>query len=159
MKKIALVFCFFGWIASDLNAQSNVVASGGNASGSGGSVSYSVGQIDYTTKTGTGGMLTEGVQQPFEILVITGLKEDRINLNAVVFPNPASDYVELHVHDGAKYPIAYELVDLNGKTIAKDLVAGNSTRISLTSISGGVYYLKVSSDNKLIKTFQINSIK
>ena len=52
-------------------AQESVSASGGEASGSGGSVSYSVGQLFYRIHTGTTGSVAEGVQQPYEISVIT----------------------------------------------------------------------------------------
>lgn len=45
------------------NAQSSINTAGGEATGSGGTVSYSVGQAFYTVPSGTGGTLTEGVQQ------------------------------------------------------------------------------------------------
>lgn len=56
-----------------LQAQTSVNATDGDVSGSGGSVSYSVGQVVYTTHTGTSGSVAEGVQQPYEISVVTGL--------------------------------------------------------------------------------------
>ena len=64
-----------------VQAQTSVNATGGDASGGGGSVSYSVGQVVYTTHTGTSGSVAEGVQQPYEISVVTGLEEAQsINL-------------------------------------------------------------------------------
>ena len=70
-----LLLCFgmFG-----LQAQQVVTTSGGNASGSGGSVSYTVGQIVYTTNTDSNGSVAQGVQQPYEISVVTALKKQRI---------------------------------------------------------------------------------
>jgi len=59
-----------------LQAQESVNATGGNALGNGGTASYSVGQMIYTTNTGTGGnTVAQGVQQPFEISVVTGIEE------------------------------------------------------------------------------------
>ena len=64
-----------------LQAQTSVNATGGDASGSGGSVSYSVGQVVYTTNTGTSGSVAQGVQQPYEISVVTAIEEAKgINL-------------------------------------------------------------------------------
>ncbi|WP_228479065.1 hypothetical protein [Flavobacterium soyangense] len=51
-------------------SQESVTASGGNATGTGGSSSYSIGQITYTSQTGSGGNITLGVQQPYEIVTL-----------------------------------------------------------------------------------------
>lgn len=155
MKKILPVLCLLIWLATDLKAQSNIVASGSDASGTGGSVSYSAGQPDYTSKTGTGGVITEGIQQPFEITVVSGINENRVDLNARVFPNPTSDFVELHINEGISASITYELIDLNGKIIEKNHTNAPVTKVDMTSLSPGTYFLKVYSDYKTIKTFQI----
>lgn len=77
-------------------AQSSVNATGGNASGDGGSASYSVGQVVYTANTGTNGSVAQGVQQPYEISVVTGIEEAHdIKLSVSVYPNPATDYLTL----------------------------------------------------------------
>ncbi|RLD56213.1 MAG: T9SS C-terminal target domain-containing protein, partial [Bacteroidetes bacterium] len=67
---------------SNLQAQEVIPATGGEASGSGGSASYTVGQVVYTTNTGTNGnSVSQGVQQPYEISVVTGIAEAKdINL-------------------------------------------------------------------------------
>ena len=64
-----------GLVLTGLQAQTSVNATGTNASGSGGTVSYSVGQVVYTNNTGTNGSVAQGVQQAFEILVVTGLEQ------------------------------------------------------------------------------------
>ena len=61
-------------------AQQATTASGGDASGSGGSVAHSVGQTVYTTNTGSNGSVAQGVEQPYEISITTGLAETGINL-------------------------------------------------------------------------------
>ena len=97
--KFSTVFLFIIGLTG-LQAQSTIPASGGNASGIGGSVSYSIGQVVYTKFTGTNGSSTQGVQQPFEISVITGIEEARdISLEIVVFPNPATDFIKLVVNE------------------------------------------------------------
>lgn len=85
MKYKRLKFCavlLLGLGLAGLQAQTSVNVTGGNASGSGGSASYSVGQFVYQTHTGTSGSVSEGVQQPYEISVVTGLEEAKgINLS------------------------------------------------------------------------------
>ena len=73
-KLILSVTFLLGLGLTGLQAQEAVLASGGDTSGSGGSISYSVGQVVYTTNTGTSGYsVAEGVQQPYEISVVTSL--------------------------------------------------------------------------------------
>jgi hypothetical protein len=82
----------------EMYSQETVTISGGNASGSGGTVSYTVGQVSYTTNTSTTGTVTQGMQQPYEILVVTGLEEaDGISLEFSVYPKPVSDFLMLKV--------------------------------------------------------------
>ena len=88
-----LTFTFF---LSTVSAQESVNATGGDASGSGGSASYSVGQVVYTTNVGTNGSVSQGVQQPYEISVVTAIEEAKgINLTVTAYPNPTTDYLSL----------------------------------------------------------------
>ena len=104
-----------------LQAQTSVNATGSNASGSGGSVSYSVGQVVYTTNTGTNGSVAQGVQQPFEISVVTGLEEAKgINLSVTAYPNPTTDYLTLSIADFDASKLSYQLYDMNGKLLQNE---------------------------------------
>jgi len=108
-KKLKLsVILLLGLGLTGLQAQTSINATDGNASGSGGSVSYSVGQVVYTTNTGTTGSVAQGVQQPFEILVVTGLEEAKgINLSVSAYPNPTTDYLTLEVPDFSLLPFTF----------------------------------------------------
>jgi len=155
-QKMVPVFCFLGWMATDLNAQSNIVATGRSASGSGGSVSYSIGQIDYTAQKGTGGSLNEGVEQPFEIYLTAVQNENNAEVNALVYPNPTSNNIELSLNNINNEILFYGIYDMNGRIIEKSLVRGNSAKINMASQPNGIYYLQVYSETRMIKTFQIN---
>ena len=61
---LILIFCF---AINSVYAQKSVVASGGKATGAGGTASFSVGQISY--KSPSGNIVSDGVQQPFEIQI------------------------------------------------------------------------------------------
>ena len=74
-KPILLLATGLLW-AGLAQAQESVNAYGGDAKGSGGTVAYSVGQIVYTTHTGATGSVAQGVQQAYEISVVTGIKNE-----------------------------------------------------------------------------------
>ena len=158
MKKfnVALViFCIFGY-GMTIQAQNAIPASGSNASGSGGTVSYSVGQVVYTTYTSTSGSVAHGVQQPFEISVITGLEETKdINLICSVYPNPTSSFLTLKVENFNKEDLSFILFDSNGKLLERKMVTGNETIIPMTNLFSGIYFLKVINSEKEIKIFKI----
>jgi hypothetical protein len=88
---LSLLVCFLCLVI--IQGQSTIPASGGNASGSGGTVCYSMGQITYQTFEGINGTIAQGVQQPYEISVVTAIENtERITLEYKVFPNPTRDY-------------------------------------------------------------------
>jgi hypothetical protein len=156
--KVLLSFLFLsGFSLTTLKAQSTIPASGGNATGGGASVSYSVGQVVYTTNTSiTSGSVAQGVQQPFEISVITGIEQaEDITLVCSVYPNPASDFLTLKVEYYDIESLSYKLIDANGKLLESKKVNGNETIISMANLLPNLYLLKVLDNKKEIKTFKI----
>ena len=112
-------FCVFGCGIS-LHAQNAIPATGGNANGAGGTSSYSIGQVFYTIETDTTGTIAHGVQQPFEIWIVTGIEEASvINLECSVFPNPTNNLLTLKIDNYNKEKLSYQLFDINGKYITK----------------------------------------
>lgn len=153
--KLFIGVCLLGY-GTTIIAQTTIPASGGNASGSGGTASYSVGQIVYTTNTGTNGSATQGIQQPYEISVITGFEEAKdITLEMVVYPNPAQDFVKLIIKNFEVQNLKYRLYDINGKLIKDNKVEGNETTVSMRGCLPAGYILKVIQGNKEIKSFKI----
>jgi len=139
-----------------LQAQTSVNATGSNASGSGGTVAYSVGQVVYTTNTGTNGTVAQGVQQPFEISVVTGLKEAKgINLSVTAYPNPTIDYLTLEVKEFDLSNLRFQLYDMRGKLLQSEKITNNQTSIIMINLLPSTYFLKVIQGNKEVKTFKI----
>ena len=154
LKLSALLFLGLG--LTGLQAQTSVNATGGNASGSGGSASYSVGQLAYTTNTGTNGSVSEGVQQPFEISVVTGIEEAKgINLSVTAYPNPTTDYLTLSIADFDASKLSYQLYDMNGKLLQNEKITGNQTSIVMSNLVPATYFVKVIQGNKEVKVFKI----
>jgi len=159
MKKalIALIaFCIFGF-GTAIRAQNSIPTTGGNATGSGASVSYSIGQVVYTTNTSiTYGSVAQGVQQPFEISVPTTLEEAKgISLEMVIYPNPVTDLLRLKVDNHEVESLRYQLYDINGNVLLSNKVEGKESDISMQNFLPSVYFLKVTDNNKVIKTFKI----
>ena len=133
-----------------------IPASGGNASGSGGTVSYSVGQIVYTNNTGTNGSVSQGVQQPYEISIVTALEETQeINLSITAFPNPTTDYLTLSTGNFDNKNLSFHFYDINGKIIQESKINVSETKISMTDLPPATYFLKVTENQKEVKTFKI----
>jgi hypothetical protein len=153
-KTVALLLLCFGIITA--NAQQATTAFGGDATGSGGSAAYSVGQIVYTTNTGTTGSVAQGVQQAYEISVVTDIKnEKKINMSLVVFPNPTTSFLNLQIADLKKEQLTYQLTDALGKLIIENKITESSTQINMNAQAEAIYFLNVLENNQTVKTFKI----
>ncbi len=156
-KKLKLsAVLLIGLGLTGLQAQKTIPASGGNASGSGGIVNYTVGQVVYTTNTGTNGSVAQGVQQPYEISVVSGIEQAKdINLICSAYPNPTTDFLTLNVENYDNENLSYQLFDISGKLIENKKLTGYETTITMTNRISAIYFLKVM-DNKIeVKTFKI----
>jgi hypothetical protein len=154
-KKIKLSVLLIG-LGLMAQAQQATTATGGNASGSGGTVAYSIGQIVYTTNTGTTGSLEQGVQQPYEISVVTGIKNElQTSISLVVFPNPTTNFLNLQIADLKTEQLTYQLTDAIGKLIIENKITESSTQINMNAQAEGIYFLNIIQNNQTVKTFKI----
>jgi len=156
-KKVILsAALFLGLGLAGLHAQEAIPAAGGNALGNGGSVSYSVGQVVYTTSTGINGSVAQGVQQPYEISIVTGLEEAKgITLQCSAYPNPTSDMLTLKVVNFQLSTLNFQLYDINGKILENRRIEGDETRIDMTNLVIATYFLRVVQGSKEVKIFKI----
>jgi hypothetical protein len=154
LKSGAVILLCFGMFG--LQAQQVVTTSGGNASGSGGSASYSVGQVVYTTNGNSNGRVAQGVQQPYEIFIVTGIEEAKgISLEIMVYPNPATDFIKLKIENYDVQNLRYQLYDINARLLQDNKIVGNETDIVMSNYVSATYFLKVTDNNKVVKTFKI----
>ncbi len=159
MKKTKLKLCVILLLSigltTGLRAQETIPVTGGEASG-GGSVSYTAGQIIYTTNTGTSGSVSQGIQQPFEISVVTEVADTkRINLSVSAFPNPVTDFVTVSIKNSDTDSLLYQLFDIKGKLLISKKTEGNETHIEMSNLLPAIYFLKVVVNQKIIKIFKI----
>ncbi len=150
------VALLLGLCLTGLQAQQSINTAGGNASGSGGSVSYSVGQIVYQTHAGTGGSALEGVQQPYEISVVTAIEEAKeIKLWFSAYPNPTTDYLTLSIDEYDISNLSYQIFDINGNLLQSEKITNNQTNIVMSNLVPASYFVKVTGSKNVVKTFKI----
>ena len=140
-------------VSFGLQAQVSMNAAGGDAASDGGSVSFSVGQVVFGANAGTNGSVTEGVQQPYEISVLS-VAEQAENINLSVYPNPSTDYLYLTTSDEIS-DLSYQLFDMNGKLLKSEKVIANQTNIDMQGLVSATYFVKVNQGNKTVKSFKI----
>lgn len=136
-----------------LRAQVSMNAAGGNAAGGGGSVSYSVGQMVFSANAGANGSVTQGVQQPYEISVLS-VSENAENINLSVYPNPSTDYLYLTSSDEIS-GLSYQLFDMSGRLLKSGKVVANQTSIDMQDLVPATYFVKVNQGNETVKSFKI----
>lgn len=137
-------------------SQQSVTVSGGNATGTGGTSSYSIGQITYTSQFGTSGLVSLGVQQPYEIVTLGNDDFAEINLVMSAHPNPTTDLLHLVITDDKWNNLSYKLFDMNGRTVSNSKkITGAETNVSMQELQAGIYFLAVNNEKKTIKTFKI----
>jgi len=157
LKIIALLLSGLG--LTGLKAQEAISVSGGDASGTGGSASFSIGQVVYTTNAGPNGSVAQGVQQPYEISIVTEAgKTNGIELLISAFPNPTTSHLTLNIENPGTIDLrslSYQLFDLNGTLLETTKINGDQTIIEMNNRVAATYFLSVTNENKTLKTFKI----
>jgi hypothetical protein len=142
-----------------LTAQETISTAGGNAINSGGSMSFSIGQIVYNSITGSNGSIVQGVQQPFEISVVTAIEEDnKIDILISAYPNPTTNTIILNVSPSFVnniHSMSYQLYDIIGNFLMKEEILNIETSIDMNNFAPSIYFLKVIYNNKQLIKFKI----
>jgi hypothetical protein len=144
----------------ELQAQKTIPTAGGNASGSGGTASFTVGQAVYTTNSGATGSVAQGVQQPFEISILTSVDEtNSISLQFAAYPNPATDYLILRIDGELKTEFSVSLYDVNGRLLLNKKIEGNETKILMSKLMRATYFLKVEQKKDALTQQEVKTFK
>jgi hypothetical protein len=156
MKRIIECFLLITCGISLCNAQQAISTAGGDATGADGTASYTFGQTDYTSLAGNAGIVMQGVQQPFEILVITGIEpNNEISLECKLYPNPTTDFLILKIQRERLENLSYQLMDMSGKILEIKAIQEVETHLSLLDFLSTTYFLKVIDNQKETITFKI----
>lgn len=141
---------------TELRAQTAIPATGGDATGAGGSAAYTVGQAVYYTNTDGNNSEAQGVQQPYEISITTGISHaNGIALECKAYPNPTTDFLTLSVESFEGGQLSYRLYDISGRLLDQNNLTNAETKISMWELTPATYYLVVMDDQSEVRTFQI----
>jgi hypothetical protein len=136
--------------------QTALPATGGNATGSGGTVSYTIGQLNYHSYSDADKSVTQGVQQPYEISVVTATENSEgIILEYKIYPNPAKDFIVLTIKPFNDENFQYRLFDLNGILLLEKKIMNGLTEIAMDNYNPSMYFLRIFKDNLEVKVFKI----
>jgi len=150
----ALFLCCF--CSQIMQGQETIPATGGTATGSGGSVTFTAGQLVFNVISGTTGYVIQGVQQPYEISVVTAIKNtEDITLECIVYPNPTEGLIRLVIKSFENEIMRFRLYDINGILLQDKKIEEMDTEISMISLPSSIYFLKVIKGKMEVKTFKI----
>jgi hypothetical protein len=156
-KHILLVLLMHSIWTKVIQAQETISSAGENTIGSAGAISYTIGQTSYLTISGVKGTINQGVQQPFEIFVVTAIENtSEISIEFKVYPNPTRGQIKLMVGSSYRDKIRFRLYDINGTLLQDNKVENIETEISMENLSSSFYILKlINSHNQELKVFKI----
>ena len=160
MKRNILV-TMLGLISLFANAQvkQEVIASAGGFNKSADntiSISWTLGETIVPTFTSQDGslILTHGFQQKLIITAIEENLEEPVKVN--IFPNPASEQVNIRFESVTDKEILLYLLDSQGRVIMTDKIetASIDKTINLQDLPAGIYYLRLTK-GKLVNVYKV----
>ena len=149
-RRLILLMAVVAMIGVETKAQTAVVTAGGEA----GTVSFSVGQTFVEVAESGNGSLTSGVQQTYEIIVVDGIHNRQVTLEAAVYPNPVTDRLVLRVYDTLA-TLRYTLTDANGRNLVSADISDEQTTIEMDRFAQGVYFVRVTDGDAAMRTFKV----
>lgn len=153
VTKPLFVLLFF--IGLQVYSQKSVVAAYGNVTNQTGSVTFSIGQVVNNYESNPTHSINQGVQQPFEISVLNVNSPIASTINLLAYPNPTRDILTLEVNNFEGNNFQYHLISMNGAVLQNQKITSAMSLIQFKELPVGVYLLKITKENKEIKTFKI----
>jgi hypothetical protein len=157
MKKGSVFGLVLLMLAFTLNGQvkQEVIASAGGYNVNGGlSISWTLGETIIPTFTNGNLTLSHGFQQQ---LIVTAIEENiDIAVNIKIYPNPASDIVNISFEEPVDGEINLTILDSQGKLVKRDVIESAMTekQINLQELPAGIYYLRMNK-GKLVNVYKV----
>jgi hypothetical protein len=150
MKRyILLIFSIFlGLYVSAQTPKQEVIASAGGYNTNGTlAISWTLGETIIPTFTSGSLILTHGFQQDIWITDVEKNIDSPVKIT--VFPNPASDNINILFDEPTDTEVNVYLLDSQGKLLKTGVIenATSETEMNLQDIPAGIYYLKLIKGN------------
>jgi hypothetical protein len=144
--KRSILFIFTILLAFSLSAQvkQEVIASaGGYSVASGVSLSWTLGETIIPTYTNGGLTLTHGFQQQ---LIVTTVEENlEILVNVTIYPNPASEILNIRFEEPLDGKVDLVLLTQDGKLVKRDIIETSTIekQVNMQDLPAGIYFLRL----------------
>jgi hypothetical protein len=163
VTKVLILLMLSIW--TNLNGQqlSHQVLVPGAGVATSGSVNYSqtIGETAVETITGSGFVLTQGFQQP-AVTLTTETPHEGTGVD--VYPNPATDFVNIKLFGDAPRKFRIEMININGRIVNSmtlDFITNyyHVQQLDVSRLTIGFYFVRVTSDDSMInRIFKIEKM-
>jgi Secretion system C-terminal sorting domain len=154
-RSILILIAVFIALSSGAQVKQEVIASAGGYNVSGGvSISWTLGETVIPTFQNGNLILTHGFQSQ---LIVTAVEENLdVLVNIKVFPNPASEIVNIQFDTPVDGEIVVYLLDSQGRLVKRDLIepAMAQKQLNLQDMAAGIYYIKLVK-GKLVNVYKV----
>lgn len=158
MKYSVLIFLamLFTLSAESQYKQDVIASAGGYNTATGVSISWTLGETIIPTFTSSDNtlILTHGFQQQ---LIVTAVEENLEDLVEItVYPNPASDNVNIKFTEAITNELNLTIISSQGKPVKSMIIEATTLekQINLQELPAGVYYLKLTK-GKLSNVYKV----
>ena len=105
-----------------------------------------------------GNATTDSWKYPYNFKInvpLTSPTVDVENLKISVYPNPASEIVNVKLSDAAPSVSTLILTDLLGKTVLKQAITSVETELDISAIPLGIYFVSIYRENEVVAKSRI----
>jgi hypothetical protein len=153
---LILITLFFALSASSQYKQDVIASAGGYNVATGISISWTLGEtIIPTYKSADNSLiLTHGFQQQ---LILTTVEENlETQVTVTIYPNPASDNVNIRFDEALDDEVNLTIVNSQGKLVKNVVIEATTIekQINLQDLPSGIYYLKLAK-GKLSNVYKV----
>jgi hypothetical protein len=160
MKKFVFVLLAVVYsLTTSAQAKQEVISSAGGFNKDAGntiSISWTLGETIVPTFTSADGqlILTHGFQQKLIITTVDENLEEKVTV--AVYPNPASEEVNIKFNSAVEKEITVQVLDEKGRMVLSDKIEPTllEKTINLQSLTPGVYYFRLLK-GKLINVYKV----
>lgn len=153
LTTVIITVCF---VATAQTITSELVSSAGNSFiTTNYNLDCSLGELSTQTLIGSLNIITQGLHQGN--YNITSIKEHPLlKLNIAAYPNPTHNFITLYCNTFQNLEdLKYYVTDITGKTLYTDKITSINTNLNFETYNTGAYFVRITQNNHLIKTFKI----
>ena len=148
------ILLFFVLSASHLYAQQTISTSGASFHNESETLDWSVGEIITETMVTDNSVLTHGLLQT-RLEVSTLIKSTELAEIIRAYPNPAHDFIFLHMTTEDLKGMRYALFNATSNLLQQGAIREEISKISFIPLPPGTYFIRITKGEQFIRTFKI----